>query len=272
MSDATNPEVVRVSGRDGLLGVIPVLLGFHPQDSAVIVGMKNKRLGPTARIDLVSGWAGPAIAALRAFAGCEAVIIVTYSDRAEAWDTVDVEAAAESLGIEVRDVIRTGNAAVPVNEHAQVAMAFASGMPAPSATRDDLRAFVEHNGSPGALARATAGAYMILMQSVPARDAYLESNIGRAAEVLPGILGHLRSVPDDVPGDPTFRAALANGCAAAAALAYRTGKGALAQVIIDRALRAEAGHNLSHLLLAAMAAGMPPELLDSLCRAGGDTL
>lgn len=56
----------------------------------------------------------------------------------------------------------------------------------------------------------------------------------------------------------------AGTCAVLAALAYRSGDGGLAQVSVDRCLAAEPDNRLTHLLLAAMSAGLPPEVLDRL--------
>jgi len=53
-------------------------------------------------------------------------------------------------------------------------------------------------------------------------------------------------------------------CAVLAFVAYRHGDGALAQVSVDRCLAADPGNRLTHLLLATMAAGLPPDVLDRL--------
>lgn len=53
-------------------------------------------------------------------------------------------------------------------------------------------------------------------------------------------------------------------CAVLAALAYRQGDGALAQVSVDRCLLAEPGNSFAGLLLTAISAGLPPELLDGM--------
>lgn len=53
-------------------------------------------------------------------------------------------------------------------------------------------------------------------------------------------------------------------CAVLATLAYRLGDGGLAQVSVDRCLVAEPENQLIHLLLATMAAGLPPDVLDNL--------
>jgi hypothetical protein len=46
------PPVHRISGPVELLDAVPYLLGFHPQDSLVLVGLRAKRLVVTARLDL----------------------------------------------------------------------------------------------------------------------------------------------------------------------------------------------------------------------------
>src|SRR6185312_1475463 len=45
---------VRISGAGGLISAVPVLLGFHPAESLVVLGMRGRRrrLGPAIRIDL----------------------------------------------------------------------------------------------------------------------------------------------------------------------------------------------------------------------------
>ncbi len=53
-------------------------------------------------------------------------------------------------------------------------------------------------------------------------------------------------------------------CAVLGTIAYRHGDGALGQVAVDRCFRAEPGHRLAGLLVATMAAGMPPQVLDGL--------
>src|SRR4051812_41996426 len=48
---STTP-VHRISGPIELLEAVPYLLGFHPQRSLVLVGLKSQRLVVTARLDL----------------------------------------------------------------------------------------------------------------------------------------------------------------------------------------------------------------------------
>ena len=50
----TDPVVISVRGRPGVLAAIPGLLGFHPTDSLVVVCLRGRprRAGPVLRIDL----------------------------------------------------------------------------------------------------------------------------------------------------------------------------------------------------------------------------
>jgi len=50
------PIPLRLSGRRGLLAAIPTTLGFHPQDSLVMVCLSGprRRLGPVIRVDLAA--------------------------------------------------------------------------------------------------------------------------------------------------------------------------------------------------------------------------
>ena len=45
---------IKISGAAGLLAVVPVLIGFHPGNSLVVMGMQGprRRLGPMMRVDL----------------------------------------------------------------------------------------------------------------------------------------------------------------------------------------------------------------------------
>lgn len=51
-SGASRPALHRISGPTELLQAIPYLLGFHPNDSLVLVGLDGGRLLVTARLDL----------------------------------------------------------------------------------------------------------------------------------------------------------------------------------------------------------------------------
>lgn len=90
----------------------------------------------------------------------------------------------------------------------------------------------------------------------PVRDAVLIRGVGELDQTWLAMLISCASWTTD---------RLAPGiCAVLAALAYRFGDGGLAQVSVDRCLIEEPENHLVHLLLATMAAGMPPEVLDNL--------
>lgn len=59
-------------------------------------------------------------------------------------------------------------------------------------------------------------------------------------------------------------------CTVLAAVAYRHGDGALAQIALDRALRVRPRHRLAGLLRAAFSSGLSPAQLDALTTADGD--
>jgi hypothetical protein len=74
---------LRVRSADDLLQLVPYLVGFHPADSFVVVGLRDNRVLLTARCDLVD-MADPARCALlvRALIRAEArdVLAIVYSD------------------------------------------------------------------------------------------------------------------------------------------------------------------------------------------------
>ena len=54
MTSTDDFTTVRLSGRDGLLTAIPAMLGFHPEESLVLVCLTGprQRVGPVVRVDL----------------------------------------------------------------------------------------------------------------------------------------------------------------------------------------------------------------------------
>ena len=76
-------------------------------------------------------------------------------------------------------------------------------------------------------------------------------------DALAALITAAQGTPDTDPRVPEL-------CAALAVIAYRHGSGALAQVAVDRALASDPDHRLAHLMLAVMAAGLPPADLDGL--------
>jgi len=80
-SRSTDAPVHRISGPSELLAAVPYLLGFHPTDSLVLVGMRERRVVVTARLDLADteqhGALEHAIGAM-ARGGAGSVIAVAY--------------------------------------------------------------------------------------------------------------------------------------------------------------------------------------------------
>lgn len=87
MTTTDDTTTVRLSGRSGLLAAVPAMLGFHPQESLVMVCMSgpSRRLGPVIRMDLdqVRGQSGPPTPAeqLRLYAGrySDEVALICYT-------------------------------------------------------------------------------------------------------------------------------------------------------------------------------------------------
>lgn len=109
--------VARLSGPAELLQAVPYLLGFHPRDSLVLLGLDDTRLVVTARVDLADlGEAEllPTLLAALARGGAARVIGVVY-DRGPAaplpWRGLvdEVQAAASRHGCVVDDLLRVAD-------------------------------------------------------------------------------------------------------------------------------------------------------------------
>jgi len=97
---------IRIHGPDDLLQVIPYLLGFHPADSLVVIGLVRARVVVSMRVDLdadsPAGLAGRLVAALYRAAATEAYAVI-YS---ESWPDGALRPYADlvvMLGIEAHD-------------------------------------------------------------------------------------------------------------------------------------------------------------------------
>jgi uncharacterized protein DUF4192 len=116
---AATPDVaiLGIHGPADLLQAVPYLLGFHPRDSLVIVGLHESRLIVTVRLDLadarVPGVLADAVAAMHR-GGASQLVAAVYSDRAPATtrrplpcgSTADaLKEAAEEAGCQVLDVL-----------------------------------------------------------------------------------------------------------------------------------------------------------------------
>ena len=86
---------VRISGAAGLISAVPVLLGFQPAESLVVLGMRGRRrrLGPAMRIDLPpSSDVVPVVEFLADHAERQAdrVAVLCFSDADHARDALDL--------------------------------------------------------------------------------------------------------------------------------------------------------------------------------------
>ena len=102
--------VHRLSGPDELLQAVPYLLGFHPADSLVVIGLDRGRLVVTARLDLADarhdGTLAHTLDAIRR-GGATALVAVVYGpEGAPARWVDDVERAAAPIGADLLDVLQ----------------------------------------------------------------------------------------------------------------------------------------------------------------------
>ncbi len=96
-----------------------------------------------------------------------------------------------------------------------------------------------------------ATALAVLMTDVLIRDAVLTKALGELDRPwLPMLISCATWTPDSLA--PPL-------CSVLAMVAYRHGDGALAQLAVDRCLLAEPEHQLAHLMIAIMSAGIHPD-------------
>lgn len=255
------PATVKLSGRDGILSAVPALLGFHPADSVVVVCLSGPRrkVGPVVRVDLADCLAAPAALALPIMGMIgkfsDEVALVFYGIDHDPMRLADKLAAVD---IPLLDTIFVGNENYEIapNLHAEIV---GTGTVV-EAARDDVRSQVEYDPTGNASADEET---LNAMYDITARDEFL-AGATNDPEMLQRVLATCRSISDTPAEQGIPTAALGNLCAVAAVLTYRRGNGALAQICVDRALRADADQRLAHLMLSVMACGMPPADLDSL--------
>jgi hypothetical protein len=108
---------IRISNPADLLDAVPYLLGFHPQQSVVLLGLHNSRLVVTVRVDLGDLATAPVISdAIDAMyrGGARTLLAAIYDDRAGPvstrplpWDGLahELVTAANARGCSVGDVL-----------------------------------------------------------------------------------------------------------------------------------------------------------------------
>ena len=252
-----HPETaVKLSGQEEAVGAVAALLGFHPTDSVVVLCLTGprRRIGPVIRVDLERGQIPAALAqqlAGHAARHADEAVVITFTDpdAATAPDTAALVAALNQV-CSVLDVIDATNTPQPVPE--QLLAANVLHGRAVLADRAALARSVEHTPT----AHPADPAILAAMGTVAGRDQWLTTHAADP-DAVPALVAAIQATGNSDPAIPDM-------CAALAVLAYRKGDGALAQVAVDRALRGDPIHRLSHLMLAVMAAGVPPQDLDDL--------
>jgi hypothetical protein len=327
MTSTDGFTTVRLSGHDGLLAAIPAMLGFHPQESLVMVCVAGprQRVGPVIRVDLHPTGHLPAdgpvgVDDLRNYARqyADQVALVCYTSALGRPLLLErVESALRDDEADILDtvIVRFGHAypagpdgshsqrlALPGPEHPQVRLMTAAAalqgraiLPDRAALRAsvagptgranraalatmrraadeimgvlgpsgplDLAALgrlrdtavdeaLERVGDTGTVPPRTAAALALLVSDVRTRDHLIARAVRETHRPwLAMLLAVARTTPDEDA---------AQICAVLALTAYAGGDGALAQVAIDRCLNTDPTHRLAHLMVEAMAAGMPP--------------
>jgi len=214
----------------------------------------RRRIGPVIRVDLEAGQvpAGTAeLLAAHAARHAEAVLVITFTDPAAAAapDTTALVSALRDV-CTVLDVIDASNTPHQVPDELMAATVINGRAVLPD--RAALARSVEHHPAAAPVPAAMAQA----MGSKAGRDQYLITRRGNPVAVSE-LLTAAQGAADGHRFTP-------NVCAALAVLAYRKGDGALAQVAVDRTMRLDSTHQLAQLMLAVMAAGLPPTDLDDL--------
>lgn len=327
MTSTGDFTTVRLSGHDGLLVAIPAMLGFHPEESLVMVCVSGprQRVGPVIRVDLEptghrSGNEPVGVDDLRNYAQryADQVALVCYTSALGRPLLLGrVESALRAHDVDILDVVlvRRGHAypAGPDGTHSQrrpvpgpndpqvQLMAAAAALqgravlpdrealrasvagPAGASLRESLAAMqraadrvigvlgasgpidrpalrrlrdstvglaLRHAATSGTVPQDTAAVLALLVSDVRSRDHLVARAVREVDQPwLAMLVAVARTTPD---------ADAAQICAVLALTAYARGDGALAQVAIDRCLDGEPDHGLAHLMVEAMAAGMPP--------------
>jgi hypothetical protein len=105
----TEPRTLRLSTPEDLIEAVPFLLGFHPIDSLVLVGLNDSRVEVTARLDLADAQPSSLMQVLEAVAlraRCPKAITIVYGEPAAATRLqASLELAAESAAVELVDCL-----------------------------------------------------------------------------------------------------------------------------------------------------------------------
>ncbi|MGC3992943.1 MAG: DUF4192 domain-containing protein [Propionicimonas sp.] len=102
MSVSEHPARLAVHSVDDLVGLVPYLLGFHPEESLVVLVLDHGRVAVTARVDLPAAEHTRALDGMLArlfgrFPGAEGWFLAFTDDDDLAWDVL--AACAEAVGL-----------------------------------------------------------------------------------------------------------------------------------------------------------------------------
>ena len=103
MTSSTQPPTLRIAGPADLLQAVPYLLGFHPRDSLVLVGLYDERLVVTARVNLCDlTEVGVLSNTLRAISrgGVNEVVAAVYDDSADRVEGLPWHEVVDDLRVE----------------------------------------------------------------------------------------------------------------------------------------------------------------------------
>ena len=257
MTTTDDETPIRISGPVGLLATVPMMLGFHPTNSLVMmcVSGRRRKVGPVARVDLPPGHdrAMAAHLARHALQHADEVVLVSYQSfrrRPPLLDDVLREMAR--VGMEVMDalVVRGGRARPALNAAMERAH---PGYPLPGADDPQVRALTAAGALAGRsvladreeLRRSIAGPTGARLRQ--AERKITEAACGRrpSSELLPGLtaadhilLGEMPSEVDDLISQ-AFGQVLAGdgvGVEVAAALIVLLTDHLVRDAVLDRAV------------------------------------
>lgn len=209
MSTTNEKTALRITGPDGLLAAVPIMLGFHPTDSLVVICLAGggRRVGPVARVDLPPGHDRQMAVQLAGHAlnHADAVVLVTYQDtRRRPPLLTDVVAEMKRAGVEVLEalVVCEGMARPALGTRAERSL---HGFPVPGADDPQVRSLAAAAALAG---RTTLPDRTTLQRSIAAPTGHrlreAERSITAAASGRPLLVGATagRAGPRSQNADP----------------------------------------------------------------------